>query len=282
MNILLSRTNTGLSALITVLTAFIATTPGRGQESPTRDGTTITGSVSSSSRNTLVVRTTAGGYQLFVFDRDTSKPASLPAGTRVRVLWEEGDEPGVRLAREVTILTGSAQGSASREAEPEVSPVVPREVRQVEREIERQARRFQLAVRGGVALDPELVVVGVQSQVGPFFTPDFYVRPNVEFGYGEVTAMFGLNMEGIYRLPFNSRTGRWSAYAGAGPAFNFIHQGFSDTTRERNIDFDDFRYDTALNILGGVRFRRGTFVELRTTVYSTPAPTLRLMFGYIF
>jgi hypothetical protein len=205
----------------------------------------------------------------------------------VRVISTQGEELGVRIARDVSILQS---GTASRvdtaapgtSASTEATPVIPLEVRRIEREIERQARRLQLGVRGGVGLDPELVMIGVQGQIGPFFHPDVYVRPNVEFGYGEVTALFGLNLEGIYRLPLNSRQGRWSAYAGAGPAVNLLHQNFERETDEDRIDFGDFKSDIGLNILGGVRFRSGTFVELKTTVYSQPAPTLRLIFGYNF
>ena len=51
---------------------------------------------------------------------------------------------------------------------------------------------------------------------------------------------------------------------------------------EAEVDFGEFHIDTGLNILGGIRFRRGTFVELKTTVYSDPAPTLLLIFGYNF
>lgn len=264
------------SAMLALLSAF----PAASQET-SGDETTVTGTVSSSTRNTVVVRGSGGQYRLYVFDRDTTKPATLPVGSQVRVVFLETDDPGVRLAREITVVPGgTSQSTANRDSA--VSPVVPREVRAIERDIERQARRFQLGIRGGVALDPEMVLVGVQSQVGPFFNSNVYLRPNVEFAYGEVTALFGLNLEAVYRLPITSRQGRWSAYVGGGPGFNFMHQSFDSTTGSRNIDFDDFRYDTALNILGGVRFRRGTFIELKTSVYSAPAPTLRLIFGYNF
>jgi hypothetical protein len=280
------RSHGRLPMLLAVAAAFVTTSPAFGQETNTL--TTLTGTVASSTRNTLVVRNSSGQHQLFVFDPDTTRPASLPAGSQVRVVSAPGDEVGVRVAREVAIVP-SGQGSASREeptasanANVEASPVIPREMRQVERDIERQARRFQVGVRGGVALDPELVLIGVQSQIGPFFHPDIHLRPNIEFAYGEVTALFGLNLEAIYRLPISSRQGRWSAYVGAGPGFNFLHQNFESGSGGNRIDFGEFRSDTGLNILGGVRFRRGTFVELKTTVYSDPAPTLRLIFGYNF
>jgi hypothetical protein len=279
------RSHGGLPMLLAVAAVFVITFPAFGQEDSL---TTLTGTVASSTRNTLVVRNATGQHQLFVFDRDTTRPSSLPAGSQVRVVSAPGDEVGVRLAREVAIVP-SGQGSASREEAPapanantEAAPVIPREMRQVERDIERQARRFQVGVRGGVALDPELVLIGVQSQIGPFFHPDIHLRPNIEFAYGEVTALIGLNLEAIYRLPISSRQGRWSAYVGAGPGFNFLHQNFENESGGNRIDFGEFRSDTGLNILGGVRFRRGTFVELKTTVYSDPAPTLRLVFGYNF
>jgi hypothetical protein len=140
-----------------------------------------------------------------------------------------------------------------------------------------------VGVRAGVALDPELVLIGVHAQAGPFFNPNVYLRPNVEFAWGEVTALFALNMEAIYRLPISSRQGRWSAYVGIGPGFTFLHQNFERTTGEGSrIDFGDFHYDVGLNILGGLRYRNGMFLELKTSVYSDPAPVLRLIVGYNF
>jgi hypothetical protein len=282
MNIIGGR----VPVLLAMAAAFITISPSFGQE-PAANETAITGTVASSTRNTLVVRSAGGQHQLFVFDRDTTKPATLPAGAQVRVVSSPGEEVGVRLARHVAVLVS---GSASREdtaaagssAGAEATPVIPSEVRRVERDIERQAKRFQVGVRGGVGLDPELILLGVQGQIGPFFHPDVHLRPNVEFGYGEVTALFALNLEAIYRLPVNSRQGRWSAYAGAGPGMNFLHQNFERENDGDRIDFGDFKSDMGLNILGGVRFRSGTFVELKTTVYSQPSPTLRVIFGYNF
>jgi hypothetical protein len=42
-------------------------------------------------------------------------------------------------------------------------------------------------------------------------------------------------------------------------------------------DFGNFDYETGLNILAGMQSRRGTFVELKTSLYSGPAPKLRLI-----
>ena len=152
----------------------------------------------------------------------------------------------------------------------------------MERDIERQVRRYQAGVRAGMALDPELILIGVQAQVGPFFNPNVYLRPNVEFAFGEVTALFALNLEAIYRLPVTSREGRWSSYVGVGPGFNFLHQNFERTDGGKRIDFGDFHSAVGLNILGGLRYRSGMFIELKTSVYASPAPTLRMIVGYNF
>jgi hypothetical protein len=240
---------------------------------------TFIGTVSSSTRNTLVVRSTEGQYRLFVFEPGAKRPATLTAGMRVRVISTPSDDPGARLATEVTVIQGppsTAAGSAGGD-------IVPPEVRRTERAIEREARRLQVGVRAGVALNPELIMIGVHAQVGPFFNRNIFFRPNVEFAYGEVTALFGLNPEVIYRLPLTSRAGRWSAYVGGGPGFNFTHQSFQHTTNSGSrIDFGDFSSDTGLNILGGLRFRSGVFTELKTSLYTDPAPRLRLIVGYNF
>jgi hypothetical protein len=109
----------------------------------------------------------------------------------------------------------------------------------------------------GAALDPELILFGVHSQLGPIFHRDAFFRPNAEFAFGEVTDLIALNLEGIYRLPISSRHGGWSAYLGAGPGFTFLYQNFERNAGEgRDIDFGNFDFDTGFNILTGVQFRR--------------------------
>ncbi|HKC71773.1 MAG TPA: hypothetical protein VKB60_09130, partial [Terriglobales bacterium] len=129
------------------------TTPSERQ---VENESTTEGSVVSSSRQTLVVRTENGEYRLFVFDRNTSKPSVIPAGASVRVVSTPGEEPDTRLASNVTVL-GEAPGPQGRTATPSAAPVPP-QVREVERDIKHEARRWRLGVRGGVALDPELIM----------------------------------------------------------------------------------------------------------------------------
>src|SRR5213596_833765 len=98
-------------------------------------------------------------FQLFTFDRDTVKPRSLPAGTRVRVVSTPGEEAGVRLASTITTLEAAPSAKGAAQAQP-----IPPAVRDLERDIKRQARRWRLGVRAGAGLDPELILFGVHSQ----------------------------------------------------------------------------------------------------------------------
>jgi hypothetical protein len=59
----------------------------------------------------------------------------------------------------------------------------------------------------------------------------------------------------------------------------FIHQSLN---QGRDINFSNFDYETGLNVLAGVQSRKGTFVELKTSLYSGPAPKLRVIVGYNF
>jgi hypothetical protein len=246
--------------------------PANAQESDTSNG-----SVVSKSANTLTIRTSDGRYQLFVLGNTTTKPASIPIGSQVRITSSEDE--GIRYASEVAVTQQPAAGGSSAGS----SSVIPPEVRTLERNIERETRRFRVGVRGGVALDPELIMIGVQSQLGPFFHRNVYFRPNVEFAWGEVTALFALSPEVIYRLPISSRNPRWAPYFGIGPGFNFLHQNFEQNgVGGKRIDFGEFHSDVGLNLIGGIEYRSGVFMELKTSVYSDPSPTLRLVVGYNF
>jgi hypothetical protein len=242
---------------------------------------TMDGVVVSSSRSTLVVRTEDNQYRLFVFDNNTVKPRSISSGAHVRVESSPGDEPGVRVARVITVTesTGAQQPGAT----PQNSAQVPEPVRNLETEIKRGVRRWHVGVRAGSAFDPELFLFGVHSQIGPIFHRNVYFRPNAEFAFGEVTDLIALNLETTYRLPITSREGRWSTYVGAGPALNFIHQSFNNSQGTgRNISFGNFDYETGFNVLTGLQFRKGTFFEMKTSLWSKPAPVLRLIVGYNF
>jgi hypothetical protein len=238
---------------------------------------TVEGTVASASRDTLVIRTD-DHFQLFTYERAAVRPKSIAPGDRVRVTAGPPDENGTRTASDVTVLTAASGGAGAADKGAQAAPV-PQKVREVESDIRRESRRWRLGVRGGAAFDPELFTFGIQSQMGPIFHPRVLFRPNAEFAFGEVTDLIALNLEAVYRFAAASRRGNWTPYLGVGPALIFIHQNF---TSGRDIDFGNFDYETGFNILAGMQSRRGTFVELKTSLYSGPAPKLRLIVGYNF
>lgn len=238
---------------------------------------TTEGTVASSARQTFVVRTPDNQFYLFTFNRYTNKPQSLAVGTRVRVESRPGADTGSRLATRVAVLEAAPsdqQHAAGTDAAP-----IPESVRNVESDIRREARRWRLGVRAGAAFDPELFMFGVHSQMGPIFSPRVFFRPSAEFAFGEVTDLIALNLEGVYRFSRSAERSNWSPYVGAGPALTFIHQNFQ---AGRNIDFGNFDFDAGFNILLGMQSRRGTFFEAKTSLWSRPAPVLRLIIGYNF
>jgi hypothetical protein len=251
--------------------------------SQTQDEKTVEGTVISSSNVTFVVKSDDDHYHLYTFDRNTNKPRSLAVGTQVRVDSDQGDQTGARHATDVTVTQQAQAGGGSANTSARNAAPVPQSVRGVESQIRRDARRWRLGARAGVGLDPELVLFGIHSQMGPIFSRNVFFRPNADFEWGEVTDMVALNFEGVYRMPTTIRGGTWAPYFGGGPSMNFIHQSFqTQPGQARNISFGDFKYQTGLNVLMGVQNRRGVFFEIKTGLYSKPAPVLRLIIGRNF
>ena len=237
-------------------------------------GNTVEGTVVSATRDTLVVRTDDNEFQLFTYERGAVRPRSLSQGSRVRIIAGPADENGTRAASNVTVLSAGSGADKGAQAAP-----VPEKVRDVESQIRRESRRWRVGVRAGPTFNPELFTFGIQSQMGPIFHPRVLFRPNAEFAFGEVTDLIALNLEAVYRFSPAYRSRDWTPFLGAGPALIFIHQSFQSG---RKISFGNFDYETGFNVLVGMQARRGMFVELKTSLYSGPAPKLRLIFGYTF
>lgn len=237
-------------------------------------GDTFEGTVVSISLSTLVLRTDDNQFHLFAYEQATVRPVSLAAGSRVRVTAGSADENGTRAASNVAVVT--AASGATRDKGAQATPV-PDKVR--ESDIKRESKRWHLGVRAGAAFDPELFMFGIHTQIGPVFHPRVLFRPSAEFDFGEVTDLIALNFEPIYRFSAAYRKGDWTPYVGAGPSMIFIHQSFDGG---RDISFGNFDYETGFNVLAGVQSRKGTFAELKTSLWSGPAPKLRIIIGYNF
>jgi len=165
--------------------------------------------------------------------------------------------------------------AVSAQQTPQAAPPPP-QVKRTTREIKHQVRRWHIGGRIGAGFSPEIFMFGLQSQIGPVFNPRILFRPSVEFGFGELTDMFSLNLEGAYWLRTQIR-GEWNPYFGMGPSLNFIHQGASSG----ETSFSDFTYKTGFNVFLGAQ-KGKMFVEMKTALWSDPSPVLRLFVGYNF
>ena len=247
----------------------------------------VTGMVRSATRTTLVIRTDDGHYELYVLDANTTRPAKLPEGASVAVT-SKTTAPDLPPTAVVIRLTAPlpepppAGQKPSSPPPPELAEAVPQSVRNLEEDIKRQTKRFHIGARGGVALDPELVMFGAQAQFGPFFSSNAAFVPSIELGFGEITTLVAINLDVQYRLPVTQQNGKWGVFLGAGPGFNFSKQSFTEpgVPEEDRFSFSDLNYDSGFNVVIGLQSRSGMFLELRSTAYSVPH--IRFVIGYNF
>jgi hypothetical protein len=159
---------------------------------------------------------------------------------------------------------------------------VPPKAQEAESSVERAVKKYRIGVDGGVGLDPELIMFGAHGGFSPIFTRSVEFRPGIEFGVGEVTTLFGVNLDVLYTLPGSTNTTRWTPYVGAGPNFSLSHQGFeTDTGESRNrFNFSDTDFDAGFNFIAGARARSGLFLEMKATAYGVS--NVRLMAGFNF
>lgn len=238
------------------------------------DDPVVEGTVVSTTRHTLVVRSDDNQYHLFTYDNGVVPDQSVKPGARVRVNGSAADDQGTQVAENVAV-TQPASSDSSSSGQIQAAPPPP-PVNQAANQIEGGARRWHAGGRIGAGFSPEIFLFGVQSQIGPFFTPNLIFRPNAEFGFGELTDMFALNLEGAYRVKTPIRNG-WLPYFGVGPSLNFVHKGASSG----NVSFGNFTYKTGFNVFLGAQ-KRHTFLEMKTALWSDGTPVLRLMVGCNF
>ena len=161
-------------------------------------------------------------------------------------------------------------------------PNVPPAIQAAGQDVEDAVRRFGIGINGGVGVDPELIMFGAHGTFGPIFTRSVSFRPGIEFGLGEVTTLFGINLEVLYTFPGATRTTRWVPYLGAGPSFALSHQDFEvdDLEDENRFDFSDTDFETGFNFVVGARAQNGLFVEMKATAGGVA--NIRLLAGFNF
>ena len=177
----------------------------------------------------------------------------------------------------------SAAGTVPQlEQSPEQPSNVQPPAAQAQASVERAVRRFRIGVSGGVGFDPELIDFGAHGAFGPVFTPAFEFRPGVEFGLGEVTTMFGINLDVLYMFP-GSSDNTWTPYLGAGPNFALSHRDVDiedDDDNGNRFDFSDTDFEGGFNFIAGARNPRGLFFELKATAGGVT--NVRLLAGFNF
>src|SRR5437762_1537257 len=87
------RCRIGALSSLLISTLFLSM-PVQAQESQLE---TVNGTVSSLTRNTMLVKTQDGLFKLFSFDRNTTKPATIPLGSEVRVISYPSGDAGFRI-----------------------------------------------------------------------------------------------------------------------------------------------------------------------------------------
>ena len=182
-------------------------------------------------------------------------------------------------APDVVVRTESPRVSADQQQTPQN---VPQKAQDAEDTVERVVRRFGIGVDAGVGLNPQLIDFGAHGTFGPVFRDSIAFRPGVEFGVGELTTLFAINLDVLYTFPGATRQTRWTPYIGAGPNFTLSHQGFSGINNDTNtrFDFSDTSFDAGFNFIAGARRRNGLFLEMRATAYGVT--NVKLMAGYNF
>jgi hypothetical protein len=193
-------------------------------------------------------------------------------------------------AQQAVPITG---GTASAAAQTNVPPAV----QQAEADVEQTVKRFRMGLQSGVGLDPEILDVGVHAAFGPLFTSAVAFRPGIEIGIGEVTTLFGINLDVLYTVPGFTSDTRWLPYVGAGPNFGLSHRGF-ETDDVDNVDtgttvspvdsngdlsrfdFSDTDFNGGMNFIVGMRKPSGMFFEMKATAWGVS--NVRLLAGFNF
>jgi hypothetical protein len=204
--------------------------------------------------------------------------------------------PRVTSAQQNISETGRERWGLSivRAQQPPPQGNLPQEAKQVETAVEDAVKRFHIGLEAGVGLDPELIMFGAHATFGPLFRSNVEVRPGFEFGLGEITTLFGVNIDVLYAFSRDT-TARWVPYVGGGPNFALVHRSFEedpeDTDEEEGdesveegddsrFDFSDTDFTTGFNFIAGARNERGMFIEMKATAYGVS--NIRILFGFNF
>ena len=226
---------------------------------------TITGCLNRSDRlGFYSIREEGTGFTIIVTGSDDL--AQYSQGHKVRVTGKMAREQGEDLFRVASVeqLSTTCETAA-----------IPKSMKEA-------VERSTFGVRGGIGFDPAIIYMGAHAQL-PIVSNMFF-RPSYEFGFGEVTKINSLNLDGVYFIPVSARdkgTNKvefWNIYLGAGLGIHLTRRGFEEA--EQEIDFGDWDFNTGLNMIMGIQKRSGIFAELRAGAYGSP--NIKLIVGFNF
>lgn len=121
-------------------------------------------------------------------------------------------------------------------------------------------------VRAGVGADPDQFYVGGHYVTAPL-VEGLRFQPNVEAGFGDEVTLVAVNFEFGYWFRLDRE---WQLYVGGGPAMNLY-----DSDRR-----DDTDVEPGVNLLAGLRLRKGLFFEFKVGVLDSP--DVKFGVGYTF
>ncbi len=134
------------------------------------------------------------------------------------------------------------------------------------------ANAQSFALRGGLSVDPDQVVLGAGGSF-PAFAPSWRFTPNVEAGFGDGMFLLAMNAEMHYL--FENVSFSWIPYLGGGLGLNYY---------DLNLDIpgvDDTDLVLGLNILGGMEttLARGNTVFLEMKIGIDDSPDFKFLVG---
>lgn len=198
--------------------------------------------------------------------------------------------PCVAMAQDATLQARADVSTSSVVADNDQAPA-----QGVQNAVTDAVKKWNIGVQGGIALDPELIVVGAFGSFGPVFSPAVRFRPGLYLAFGEVTTELGFDLDFLYTIPGSGNA--WRTYVGGGPNFALSHRGFTaetttdttptptptdgNTTTETTsrFDFGDTSFDAGFNFIVGASRGKG-FFEMRATAYGVS--NVKLLAGFRF
>lgn len=126
-------------------------------------------------------------------------------------------------------------------------------------------------VRGGLGINPDQGVIGLQAEMGGKRLKAFRLAPSADFGFGDNVTTFCGNLDFLLHVPFPGSGG--GAYGGLGPTLTYwdVDSGQNDT-------------EIGLSLVAGMRLGMGdrNAYNLEARFGVGDVPDFRILVGVLF